>query len=493
MKLPRPRNSKKKDAAPPAMKISSRVLAHIDETVGSMPAETGGMLGGDRASGMVTHFHFDRNAERTGATYSPDYERLNRVLSEEWNPAGVQLMGFVHSHPRGCRMPSGGDRIYADRILAAMPDMHRLLLPIVMAKSSHDRFELLPFAATRDVDQLTIQEIPLAISDQEVAADARVSFRELETFKRVRTAYDLDQLQRTRIVAIGCGGAAEFLEMLARAGVGEFVLIDADVVSETNLATQQAYRRDIGRMKVEAVAERLKDINPHVMVKPLYLSSDQLSDADFRRLLQVRHRPVRPGVTLLCGMTDSFPAQARVNRLALQFAVPSLCAQVYFEERGAEVTFTHPETTPACHRCVLNSRYRAYLKEEFRNATTSDGTPIGSTGRLNALKFLVAMALLHHGTEHPRWGRMLGRIGNRNLIQTRLEPDLDLPVFDRVFANADHTRVFCDETVWLPQLPDNPLNGQPVCPDCGGTGDLRQATGSIGDTREMRCAPCSNS
>jgi len=487
------RGRENRDGASWAMRVSPQVVARIRDTVGSMPPETGGMLGGNRDLNMVTDFHLDRGATCTRATYSPDDRLLNRVLTEEWNPAGVRLMGFVHSHPRSCRTPSGGDEVYADRILAAIPDLDRLLLPIVMTEGNDGHFELLPFAAKRNAGTLEIERIPLVVADADVAASARVSFSELTTFARVRLAYDLDQLQRARIVAVGCGGAAEFLEGLARAGVGEFVLIDRDVVSETNLATQQTYRRDIGRMKVEAIAERIEDINPHTIVKPLYLFSDQLTDEDFMRLLRIRRQGVQPGVTLLCGMTDSFHAQARVNLLALQFGVPSLCAQVYFEGRGAEVTFTHPETTPACHRCILNSRYRAYLHEGFRNDTTSDGTPIGSTGRLNALKFFIAMALLHHGTEHPRWGQMLTRIGNRNLVQVRLHPDVDLPVFARVFGNADPVRTFCDETVWLPQLPDNPANGYPTCPDCGGTGHLRHAMGTIPDTREMRRQPCGNS
>jgi proteasome lid subunit RPN8/RPN11 len=466
--------------------MSRQVLGRIRDTVGSMPPETGGMLGGNRDLDMVTHFHFDRLAARTHATYSPDHELLTRILTEEWNPAGVRLMGFVHSHPRSCRTPSDGDEVYAHRILGAIPAIGRLLLPIVMTPGDSGHFELLPFAVSRNAGKAAVQEIPLVVEDEDVTADTQVSFKESAAFARVRLAYDLVRHQRARVVALGCGGAAEFLEMVARAGVGEFVLIDRDVVSETNLATQQTYRRDIGRMKVEAVAERLRDINPHAIVKPLYLFSDQLADERFGSLLRVRHQQEQPGVTLLCGMTDSFEAQARVNRLALQFGVPSLCAQVYFEGRGAEVTFTHPETTPACHRCVLNSRYRAYLQGGFRNDTTSDGTPIGSTGRLNSLKFFVAMALMHHGTEHPRWGQMLNRIGNRNLIQIRLDPDLNLPVFDRVFGAADKTRIFCDEAVWLPQLPDNPANGYPTCPDCGGTGDLRHAMGTIPDTREMR-------
>src|SRR5205823_234323 len=105
------------------------------------------------------------------------------------------------------------------------------------------------------------------------------------TFLRVQNAYDLDHLRHARIVAVGCGGAAEFIEMLARAGVGEFVLIDRDVVTASNLATQQTYRRDIGRLKVEAIAERIVDINPDTRVKTIYLFSDQLTDRDFNRLL----------------------------------------------------------------------------------------------------------------------------------------------------------------------------------------------------------------
>ena len=183
-----------------------------------------------------------------------------------------------------------------------------------------------------------------------------------------------------------------------------------------------------------------------------------------------RARP--PIRTLLLGCTDNFWAQARINRVGLQYGVPTLCAQVYAEGRGVELTFTYPGVTAACHRCVLRSRYEAYLNDGYTNTVTSDGTPISSTARLNATKLVLAMALLHHGTSHPRWGRLLERIGNRNLVQLRLDPDLALPVFDRVLA-GDRERVFCDEAVWLPQQPEGPAVNRAACPDCGGTGALR--------------------
>ncbi len=514
--------------------IARSVLAQIRDTVGRLPAEQGGPLGGSRADGVVRAFHFDDTAQQSGAAYSPDHERLNRLFAQEWNPAGVNFLGFVHSHPPRLRRLSRGDLEYAERILDAIPELDRLLLPLVQTEPDTGRFELIPYAVVRDRDSLRIERLELEVLDDEeiestvpdpprtVAANAAalveapalagpaVSFAGAalaETFRRVRTAYDLGRLAACRVIHVGTGGGADFIEQLARAGVGEHVLLDPDVVSETNLATQQVYRRDLGRRKVDCLAERIRDINPQAAVVALPCSLHDVADADFERLATAPLRvwevtatrlwgvegndvPVRvsvpPALTLLCGLTDNFEAQARVNRLTLQFGLPSLCAQVYPEGRGAEVTFTYPGVTPACHRCALSSRYRAYLADGYRNRVTSDGTPIFATSRLNALKGFLALALLHHGTGHPRWGGLLARIGPRNLVQVRMDPDLPLGVFDRVFGGGDRERILFDDVVWLPQAADGPATGLPPCPDCGGTGDLRQARGTFADTRPMR-------
>ena len=156
---------------------------------------------------------------------------------------------------------------------------------------------------------------------------------------------------------------------------------------------------------------------------------------------------------------------------------------------GVEVTFTHPEVTPACHRCALGPRYRWYLEEGHKNDVTSHGTPIFATTRLNAIKGYVTLALLHHGTDHPRWGGLLQRMGNRNLVQIRLDPDLattlPLSTFDKTFEGAKTGRLLFDEAVWLAQEPECPETGFPPCPDCGGEGDLRSVMGSIDDTRVL--------
>lgn len=317
----------------------------------------------------------------------------------------------------------------------------------------------------------------------------------LDAFARVANAYDIPHLSQCRIVVVGVGGARQFVEDMARAGIGQFVLIDGDVISGANIGTQHVYADEVGWKKVHCVGGGIKRINATALTLCYdgHLDDcvdDQTVETWLKGRLFLDDGSVlpEPAVTLICGFTDSFAAQARVNRIALQFSVPSLSAQLYREGRGLELTFTHPDYTEACHRCILASRYK-HFSSGYVNEVGSGGTPIFATGRINALKGLVAMALLHAPTKHRRWNALLERMKNRNLVQVRFDPDIEaelgIKVFERALAGADQSRILCDETVWLNQKADHPSIGRTICPDCLGVGDLRDCAGTFADTRYM--------
>ncbi|HVB41483.1 MAG TPA: hypothetical protein VNF47_02100 [Streptosporangiaceae bacterium] len=71
-----------------------------------------------------------------------------------------------------------------------------------------------------------------------------------------------------------------------------------------------------------------------------------------------------------------------------------------------------------------------------------------------------------------------------------MDPDLSdslkIGTFDRVLSEADQASLLFDETVWRAQEPASGSDGSKPCPDCGGTGDLRDAIGTFTDTREIR-------
>ena len=130
--------------------LAESVLTRIMATIGSRRAESGGVLGGDRTSNSISDFHFDEGAKCNAAAYSPDHHYLNTVLFPTiWKPRGIKLIGFVHSHPRFIQHPSGGDLIYAEAILKAIPELDSLFVPIVMTVPDTDRFSFLPYAVVR--------------------------------------------------------------------------------------------------------------------------------------------------------------------------------------------------------------------------------------------------------------------------------------------------------------------------------------------------------
>ena len=77
------------------------------------------------------------------------------------------------------------------------------------------------------------------------------------------------EFQKQRILVVGLGGVGGYaVEGLARAGFKHFILVDFDVVSESNINRQIiALHSTIGRLKSELFKERVLDINPQAQVE----------------------------------------------------------------------------------------------------------------------------------------------------------------------------------------------------------------------------------
>ncbi|GEL11153.1 tRNA A37 threonylcarbamoyladenosine dehydratase [Flavobacterium glycines] len=76
----------------------------------------------------------------------------------------------------------------------------------------------------------------------------------------------LNKLQNANVMVVGLGGVGSFAaEFLARAGVGNMIIVDGDVVDITNINRQlPALHSTVGEPKVTIVGDRLMDINPEL-------------------------------------------------------------------------------------------------------------------------------------------------------------------------------------------------------------------------------------
>lgn len=94
----------------------------------------------------------------------------------------------------------------------------------------------------------------------------------LEQFSRTELIIGkeaIKKLNESKVAVFGIGGVGSFVvEGLVRAGVQNFILVDADVVDITNLNRQLiATHNTIGKDKVEVCRERILSINPEANVK----------------------------------------------------------------------------------------------------------------------------------------------------------------------------------------------------------------------------------
>ena len=78
----------------------------------------------------------------------------------------------------------------------------------------------------------------------------------------------IEKLQKATVMIVGCGAVGSFaVEALARTGVGKLIIIDSDVIEESNI-NRQIFATDttIEMPKVDVARARIHDINPDILV-----------------------------------------------------------------------------------------------------------------------------------------------------------------------------------------------------------------------------------
>ncbi|MFT3923675.1 MAG: tRNA threonylcarbamoyladenosine dehydratase [Myxococcales bacterium] len=109
--------------------------------------------------------------------------------------------------------------------------------------------------------------------------------RRFDRAARLFTEPGLARLMDARVVIFGLGGVGSFAaEALSRSAVGNLVLVDFDEICVTNVNRQlHALKGNVGKAKVDVMAERLRLIHPTGNVDPVPTfynaeTSDQLLD-----------------------------------------------------------------------------------------------------------------------------------------------------------------------------------------------------------------------
>jgi molybdopterin/thiamine biosynthesis adenylyltransferase len=188
------------------------------------------------------------------------------------------------------------------------------------------------------------------------------------------------------VLIVGVGGlGCPAAQYLAASGIGRLVLNDFDRVDETNLPRQILFAdADIGALKVEAAASRLRDLNPALEVIAL---SKRLSESEISEHVRA--------VDIVLDCTDTVTTRLAINRAAVAASVPLVSgAALRFE--GQLAVFANRGGGP-CYRCIYSE------DDEMLGSCQGNGVlaPVpGVIGTLMAVEALQIAAHRRSGLEH---------------------------------------------------------------------------------------------
>jgi molybdopterin/thiamine biosynthesis adenylyltransferase len=158
-----------------------------------------------------------------------------------------------------------------------------------------------------------------------------------------------DNLRSKSVVIVGVGsGGSQTAEALVRSGIERLVLIDPELVDPANLSRAIYTMRDVGVPKVEALRQRLTQINPIVECQLIQESLMDIPSADIDKIISA--------ADLVIAAADDPRAQRIVNHFAYFRKIPAVFPGVYARGHGGEVVFTVPGLTH-CYRCSTTTRH----------------------------------------------------------------------------------------------------------------------------------------
>jgi sulfur-carrier protein adenylyltransferase/sulfurtransferase len=262
------------------------------------------------------------------------------------------------------------------------------------------------------------------------------------------------KLRASRVLVVGCGGlGVPVISYLAGAGIGRLGLVDGDRLEPSNLHRQTMYAlADVGQLKAELAAARVRALNPDVDVHTYPVRLDATTAPD-----------IVGQYDLVIDCTDNFSTKFLLNDVCVQKRVPVIFSSVYQYE--GQIQVVRPDRDGACLRCVWPEATRDGIVGNCAEAGVLGPVPgtFGSLQAFEALKLLLDLP---------------GQLGQEVLVLDLLTMSIARIGAKRAAACPDHAR-----TTPAPKQPQAQGQGHTQTTDAADVAPLEVDFDSLDDAR----------
>ena len=305
-------------------------------------------------------------------------------------------------------------------------------------------------------------------------------------------------VRNATVLVVGAGALGnEVLKNLALMGIGNLLIADFDTIEDSNLSRSVLFRAsDRGRRKVDAAAERVKELNPDVNVQTWH------GNINFEMGLGVfRH------VDAIIGCLDNREARLSINRFS--YAVNKPWVDGAIQELMGIVRVFWPGQG-ACYECtlsdldyqIINLRYSCPLLARQNILQGKVPTTPTSASIVAAFQTQEALKLIHNMEVQAGKAMMINGLTNDVytteypvkeycMSHTTLDSIVELPQATTATTTLDDlltiARAELGEEAVLEF--DSELVVQMVCGDCGEKTAVFQRMARLYDT-EFACPNC---
>lgn len=178
-------------------------------------------------------------------------------------------------------------------------------------------------------------------------------------YSRSKGILEVGILEQKHVAVIGLGSFGSQIAIeLAKAGVGEFSLVDYDRVELHNLARHTCFIKDLGRLKTDAIEESILGKNPYAVIHkyPLDISKHHNELEEI-----VNHADL-----VICA-TDNNPSRFALSQALFDFQKVGIFGRAFTRAEGGDVFVYRPGQ--ACYNCLVGNI--GVVQEEITNETSA--------------------------------------------------------------------------------------------------------------------------